>query len=80
MVRGRFLEKKYLIIIFDHKLSLRSYLETEVIKELSSKFYLKIKVFGNLDYDFQNLAHYSENMEFINLTKIQRFILSIYAN
>jgi hypothetical protein len=80
MVRGRFLEKKYLIIIFDHKLSLRSYLETEVIKELSSKFYLKIKVFGNLDYDFQNLDHYSENMEFINLTKIQRFILSIYAN
>lgn len=67
-------------MIFDHKLSLRSYLETGILSELTKIFELKICTIGNLDYNLELENVIFKRLNVIGLSLIENFILGFYAN
>jgi len=74
------LKKKNLILIFDHPLSFRSYLETGLLNKLSKIFELKICIIGKLDYDIKVFVDQFTEFTVIQLSLIENFILGFYSN
>jgi hypothetical protein len=65
--------RQKILILFDHPLALRSYTETGLIDEFNRDYDISIIVMGNID-------NYSNQIMNLRISKIESFILSIYAN
>ena len=74
------MNKKNLILIFDHPLSFRSYLETGLLDKLNQIFELKICIIGKFDYDIKVLVNKFTEFKLIQLSLIENFILGFYSN
>lgn len=74
------MEKKNLIIVFDHPLSLRSYLETGILAEINKTYNLLICTIGKLDYEIKRIADQYFRFEVILLSSLEKFMLGFYAN
>ena len=74
------MEKKNLIIVFDHPLSLRSYLETGILAEINKTYNLLICTIGKLDYEIKRITDQHYKFKVVQLSSLEKFMLGFYAN
>jgi hypothetical protein len=65
--------RQKILLLFDHPLALRSYTETGLFDELNQNYDIGIVIMGNS-------KNYSKQIIDLRISKIESFILSIYAN
>lgn len=65
--------RQKILILFDHPLALRSYTETGLIDEFNRNYDISIIIMGNIN------NYYNQIID-LRISKIESFILSIYAN